>query len=42
MKVKRNTGEKGEIIMDMTGYLGKKIDMICVNGKKYSGYICDI
>ncbi len=28
--------------MDITGYLGKKIDLICKDGKKYSGYVYDV
>ena len=26
----------------MTGYLGKKIDLTCSDGKKFSGYVFDI
>ena len=26
----------------MTGYLGKKVDLTCADGKKYSGYIFDV
>ena len=28
--------------MDMIGYLGKKVDMEMIDGKKYSGYIVDV
>lgn len=28
--------------MDMTGYLGKKVDIFCEDGKKYSGYVFDV
>ncbi len=25
--------------MDITGYIGKKVDVTCTNGKVYSGYV---
>lgn len=28
--------------MDMTGFLGKKIDLELVDGKKYSGYVVNV
>ena len=28
--------------MDMTGYLGKKVDIICKDGKRFSGYVSDV
>lgn len=28
--------------MDMTGYLGKKVDLICKDGKEFSGYVYDL
>ena len=28
--------------MDMTGYLGKKVDLVCKDGEIYSGYVFDI
>lgn len=28
--------------MDMIGYLGKKVDLVCTDGKKYSGYVYDV
>lgn len=28
--------------MDMTGFLGKKVDIICVDGQKLSGYVFDV
>ena len=28
--------------MDMTGYLGKKIDLTCADGEKYTGYVFDL
>ena len=28
--------------MDMTTYLGKKVDVVCNDGKCFSGYIFDI
>lgn len=28
--------------MNMIGYLGKKVDLTCVDGKKFSGYVFDV
>jgi hypothetical protein len=28
--------------MDMIGYLGKKVDLSCKDGEKFSGYVFDI
>ena len=28
--------------MDMTGYLGKKVEIVCKDGDEYSGYVYDI
>ena len=28
--------------MAMIGYLGKKVDLICKDGKKFSGYVFDV
>lgn len=28
--------------MDMTGYLGKKVDLTCKDGERYSGYVFDV
>ena len=28
--------------MDMIGYLGKKVDLTCKDGKQFSGYIFDV
>lgn len=28
--------------MDMIGYLGKKVNIICVGGEKFSGYVFDV
>ncbi len=28
--------------MDMTGYLGKKVDLVCKDGREISGYVYDI
>lgn len=28
--------------MDMIGYLGKKVDLICHDGGMYSGYVFDV
>ena len=28
--------------MDMIGYLGKKVDLICKDGSSYSGYVFDV
>ena len=28
--------------MEMTGYLGKKVDIECVDGQKYSGYVFEV
>lgn len=28
--------------MNMTGFLGKKVDLVCKDGKKYSGYVVEI
>ena len=28
--------------MDMTGFLGKKVDLICRDGEKISGYVFDV
>lgn len=29
-------------MMDMIGYLGKKVDLKCTDGEKYSGYVFDV
>ena len=28
--------------MEMIGYLGKKVDLTCKDGKQFSGYIFDV
>lgn len=28
--------------MDMIGYLGKKVDLVCDDGKEFSGYVFDV
>ncbi len=28
--------------MEMIGYLGKKVDITCTDGAKYSGYVCEV
>lgn len=28
--------------MDMIGYLGKKVDIICKDGKKYAGHVFEL
>lgn len=28
--------------MEMIGYLGKKVDINCIDGKSYSGYITEV
>ena len=28
--------------MEMTGFLGKKVDLTCKDGKKFSGHVFDI
>lgn len=33
---------KGGKRMDITGYLGKKVDLTCKDGKRFSGYVYDI
>lgn len=33
---------KGGVHMDMTGYLGKKVDLTCKDGRKISGHVFDV
>lgn len=28
--------------MRMIGYLGKKVDIVCKDGKQFSGYVSDV
>lgn len=28
--------------MEMTGFLGKKVDIVCKDGKTFSGYVFDV
>ncbi len=28
--------------MDIIGFLGKKVDLVCTDGEKYSGYVFDV
>ena len=28
--------------MDMIGFLGKKVDLVCNDGKQFSGYVFDV
>ena len=28
--------------MDMLGFLGKKVDLVCNDGKQFSGYVFDV